>query len=126
MELSGSGGGQALLVAVGVHSEAAVAAAPVVAVGGKTVRETRNCQSAGSVLLVTAALMKLSSEIPQRGNREICDDVRTLLMHSGEECSTPGHRHCRTGGGCRRNILWRRGRGLVSRQCSVEMRRHRQ
>lgn len=45
MELSsggsaGSSGGQALFVAVGVHSEAAVAAAPVVAVGGKTERET--------------------------------------------------------------------------------------
>ncbi len=35
-----SGGGQTLFVAVGVHSEAAVAAAPVVAIGGKTVRET--------------------------------------------------------------------------------------
>ena len=34
VELSGSGaGGQTLFVAVGVHSEAAVAAAPVVAVG---------------------------------------------------------------------------------------------
>ena len=42
VELSsgGGGGGQALFVAVGVHSEAAVAAAPVVAVGGKTERET--------------------------------------------------------------------------------------
>lgn len=37
---AGSSGGQALFVAVGVHSEAAVAAAPVVAVGGKTERET--------------------------------------------------------------------------------------
>lgn len=42
VELSAGGGGQALFVAVGVHSEAAVAAAPVVAVGGKTDGETRN------------------------------------------------------------------------------------
>lgn len=37
-ELPGSGG-QALFVTVGVHGEAAVAAAPVVAVRGKAVRE---------------------------------------------------------------------------------------
>lgn len=43
----GGGGGQTLFVTVGVHSEAAVAASPVVAVGGKTVGETRNCQSDG-------------------------------------------------------------------------------
>lgn len=43
VELSG-GGGQTLFVAVAVHSEAAVAAAPVVAVGGKAVGEMRNCQ----------------------------------------------------------------------------------
>lgn len=34
------GSGQVLLVAVGVHGEAAVAAAPVVAVGGKAARDT--------------------------------------------------------------------------------------
>lgn len=51
MELSGGGGGrQALLVAVGVHSEAAVAAAPVVAVGGKTVGETTDGQSVTLIL----------------------------------------------------------------------------
>lgn len=50
VELPGGGGGQALLVAVGVHGEAAVAAAPVVAVRGKTVREMRNCQSAGFII----------------------------------------------------------------------------
>lgn len=54
MELSGGGGGggggggdRTLFVTAGVHGETAVAAAPVVAVGGKTVGETRNCQSAG-------------------------------------------------------------------------------
>ena len=45
VELSGSGaGGQTLFVAVGVHSEAAVAAAPVVAVRWKTVKEMRDRQ----------------------------------------------------------------------------------
>lgn len=43
VELSGSRG-QALFIAVTVHSEAAVAAAPVVAVRGKTVQEMRKCQ----------------------------------------------------------------------------------
>lgn len=45
----GGGGGQTLFITVGVHSETAVAAAPVVAVGGKTVRKTRNCQHARSL-----------------------------------------------------------------------------
>lgn len=47
---SGSSSSQTLFIAVGVHSEAAVAASPVITVGGKTVRDTRNFRSAAALL----------------------------------------------------------------------------
>lgn len=58
MEFSGSRV-QALFIAVGVHGEAAVAAAPVVAVGGKTATDERKAGSKGQFGILRYLLVDL-------------------------------------------------------------------
>lgn len=116
VELS-TGGRQSLLVATGVHGEAAVTAAPVVAVGGEAEGIFGKEKNIFKVLTVITLSHFAESFLARNWQELVC----TLQMCSGAGCSTPGRHRCRTGGGCRRSTLWTRGRGSVCLRCSVDI-----